>query len=75
VAGRALFLGRAAFWSWAVRGLWARREGKTRITISVEPYNADEAGIAAFDSAQGSMEGGFAGSLAKLEAHLASLQK
>ncbi len=50
-------------------------EGKTRITISWEPYNSDEAGIAAFDSARSGMEGGFAGSLAKLEAHLASLQE
>ncbi len=48
--------------------------GKTRITISWEPYNADDAGIAAFDGARSGMEGGFAGSLAKLEAHLASLQ-
>ena len=50
-------------------------EGKTRITISWEPYNADEAGINAFDGARDSMEGGFAGTLAKLEAYLASLQK
>ena len=50
-------------------------ENKTRITISFEPYNADDAGIAAFEGARSSMEGGFAGSLAKLEAHLASLQK
>lgn len=49
-------------------------EGKTRITISWVPYNSDDAGIAAFDGARSSMEGGFAGSLAKLEAHLASLQ-
>lgn len=49
-------------------------EGKTRITISWEPYNADEAGIAAFDGARSGMEGGFAGTFAKLEAHLASLQ-
>ena len=49
--------------------------GKTRITISWEPYNADEAGIATFDEGRKSMEGGFAGTLDKLDAYLVSLQK
>lgn len=49
--------------------------GKTRITISWEPYNSDDAGVETFDQARPSMEGGFAGTLAKLEAHLASLQQ
>ncbi len=50
-------------------------EGKTRLTISWEPYNADDAANTAFDTARTSMEGGFGGMLAKLETYLTSLQK
>jgi uncharacterized protein YndB with AHSA1/START domain len=50
-------------------------DGKTRLTITWEPYNSDDAGNAAFDTARASMEGGFGGTFRKLEAYLADLQK
>jgi uncharacterized protein YndB with AHSA1/START domain len=46
----------------------------TRLTITWRPYNADEAGIRAFEAGRASMTGGFSGTLAKLEAYLAQLQ-
>lgn len=46
--------------------------GKTRLTISWHPYEADEAGLAAFDGARSSMQGGFAGMFETLDAHLAA---
>ena len=49
--------------------------GKTRITISWQPYNSDEAGNTAFDNARSSMEGGFGATFEKLEAYLEGLQK
>jgi uncharacterized protein YndB with AHSA1/START domain len=47
--------------------------GQTRMTISWQPHESDDAGNATFDSARPGMEGGFAGSFAKLEAYLAEL--
>jgi uncharacterized protein YndB with AHSA1/START domain len=49
-------------------------QGKTRLTISWLPHNSDEAGNATFDSARNGMEHGFAGTLAKLESYLKTLQ-
>ena len=49
--------------------------GMTRLAISWAPYDADEAGVKAFDAGRASMTGGFSGTLAKLEAYLAQLQK
>jgi uncharacterized protein YndB with AHSA1/START domain len=46
----------------------------TRLTISWQPYESDEAGIRAFDAGRASMTGGFGSMLAKLEAYLATLQ-
>lgn len=45
---------------------------RTRMTISWVPYEPDEAGLAAFDAARGSMEQGFTGQFVNLEAHLAA---
>ena len=50
-------------------------DGKTRITITWQPYNSDEAGHAAFEKGRSGMEHGFGGTFAKLEAYLESLQK
>lgn len=50
-------------------------DGKTRIIITWQPYNSDEAGQAAFDKGRTGMEHGFSGTFAKLEAYLESLQK
>jgi uncharacterized protein YndB with AHSA1/START domain len=50
-------------------------ERKTRITITWAPYDSDEAGETAFDNARGSMQGGFGGTFAKLEAYLEQLQR
>jgi uncharacterized protein YndB with AHSA1/START domain len=46
----------------------------TRLTITWQPYNADEAGIRVFEAGRASMTGGFGGTFAKLEAYLAQLQ-
>jgi uncharacterized protein YndB with AHSA1/START domain len=46
----------------------------TKLTISWHPYNSDEAGNATFEQSRSSMDQGFAGTFAKLEAYLASLQ-
>ena len=50
-------------------------DGKTRITITWQPYNSDEAGHAAFDKGRAGMEHGFGGVFDKLETYLESLQK
>lgn len=49
--------------------------GMTRLTISWRPYQSDEAGAKTFEAGRASMTGGFSGTLAKLEAYLAQLQK
>jgi len=46
----------------------------TRYTLTWQPYESDEAGIAAFDGAREGMQAGFAGTFAKLDAYLARLQ-
>lgn len=48
--------------------------GQTRLTISWQPYNADEASIATFDGARAGMDQGFGGTFVKLEAYLAQMQ-
>ena len=48
--------------------------GATTYTISWQPHQSDEAGIAAFDGARGGMQAGFAGTFAKLDAYLAKIQ-
>jgi uncharacterized protein YndB with AHSA1/START domain len=48
--------------------------GKTKLSVSWEPYESDEAGNATFDSARPGMEMGFGGTFTKLEAYLAQLQ-
>jgi uncharacterized protein YndB with AHSA1/START domain len=48
--------------------------GKTLLTISWRPHNSDEAGRMAFENGRAGMQGGFSGTLAKLEAYLESLQ-
>jgi uncharacterized protein YndB with AHSA1/START domain len=47
---------------------------RTRVTVTWAPYESDAAGEAAFDSARGSMTGGFTGTFDKLEAYVAKLQ-
>jgi len=49
-------------------------EGATASSISWQPHDSDEAGIAAFDGARDGMQAGFAGTFAKLDAYLAKLQ-
>ncbi|NML46637.1 SRPBCC domain-containing protein [Ramlibacter sp. G-1-2-2] len=46
--------------------------GRTRMTISWLPYEADDAGRVTFDAARAGMGQGFAGMWAKLEAYLKS---
>lgn len=43
---------------------------RTKVTITWEPWNSDEAGLSTFDAARGSMEQGFGGTFAKLETYL-----
>jgi uncharacterized protein YndB with AHSA1/START domain len=45
-------------------------DGRTRITITWQPYNSDPAGHAAFDKGRTGMEHGFGGVFAKLEPYL-----
>jgi len=49
-------------------------ETTTRVTISWQPYEANEIENATFDSARDGMTHGFGGSFAKLEAYLARVQ-
>lgn len=49
--------------------------GKTLLTIAWAPYNSDAAGEKTFEAGRVSMQGGFAGTLAKLEAYLEQLQR
>jgi uncharacterized protein YndB with AHSA1/START domain len=42
----------------------------TKVTITWQPWNSDEAGLSTFDAARGGMEQGFSGTFAKLEAYL-----
>ncbi|MES2183441.1 MAG: SRPBCC domain-containing protein [Pseudomonadota bacterium] len=49
-------------------------DGKTKLSVSWQPYASDEAGNATFDSARPGMEMGFGGTFTKLEAYLAQLQ-
>jgi len=48
--------------------------GATAYTISWQPHESDEVGIATFDSARAGMQAGFAGTFAKLDAYLEQLQ-
>jgi len=48
--------------------------GKTRLAISWHPHESDDAGTATFEGARAAMQGGFAGTFAKLEGYLAQLQ-
>jgi uncharacterized protein YndB with AHSA1/START domain len=47
--------------------------GKTKLTITWQPYNADDTAVATFDGARPGMDQGFAGTFAALEAYLATL--
>lgn len=46
--------------------------GKTKMTVSWAPYEADDAANATFDAARAGMKQGFGGTFAKLDAHLAA---
>lgn len=48
--------------------------GSTRYTLTWQPHESDEAGIATFNAAHAGMNQGFAGTFAKLEAYLHKLQ-
>ncbi len=48
--------------------------GTTLLTLSWLPHDADEAGNQAFDAARNSMDGGFEGMFANLDAYLARLR-
>jgi hypothetical protein len=47
--------------------------GQTRVTISLVPYQSDEAGNATFDGERAGMAQGFEGTFRKLESYLATL--
>lgn len=47
---------------------------QTKLTITWEPYNSDEAGVAMFDGARPGMSGGWEGTFQALENYLMSLQ-
>ncbi|HXC64427.1 MAG TPA: SRPBCC domain-containing protein, partial [bacterium] len=47
--------------------------GKTKMTVTWMPYNADAAAIATFDGARPSMHQGFEGMFVSLEKYLAAL--
>ena len=49
--------------------------GKTKMTISWLPHNADDEGVATFDGARAGMDQGFGGMFEKMDAYLASLVK
>jgi hypothetical protein len=46
----------------------------TLYAITWQPHEGDAAGIASFDAAHAGMHGGFAGAIAKLDAHLLKIQ-
>jgi hypothetical protein len=46
----------------------------TVYTISWQPHESDDVGIATFDGARPGMQAGFAGTFAKLDAYLGQLQ-
>jgi uncharacterized protein YndB with AHSA1/START domain len=48
--------------------------GMTKLTITWQPYESDEAGNATFDGARAGMEQGFGGTFVKLESYLVELQ-
>lgn len=48
--------------------------GKTKLTITWQPYESDETGNAAFDAARDGMVQGFSGTFDKLATYLAELQ-
>ena len=48
-------------------------DGHTRVTVSWEPREADDAAVATFDAARAGMTQGFASLFAKLDAYLATL--
>lgn len=48
--------------------------GQTRLTVTWQPHNSDDAGRTTFDNARQGMEQGFAGTFAKLDSYLESLQ-
>jgi uncharacterized protein YndB with AHSA1/START domain len=48
--------------------------GRTRLTVSWQPWDADAAGNAIFNAAHSSMGMGFADNFSKLESYLAQLQ-
>lgn len=50
-------------------------DGGTEYTISWQPHESDEVGVATFDSARAGMEAGFGGTFAKLDTYLATLVK
>ena len=47
--------------------------GKTKMTVTWQPFNADDAAIATFDGARPSMHHGFEGMFVSLENYLATL--
>lgn len=49
--------------------------GRTTLKMRGVPYRASAAEIATFKAAHGGLQGGFAGTFAQLDAHLASLQQ
>ena len=57
-----------------VTGSYADAPNATVYTISWQPHESDEAGIATFDAARAGMQAGFAGTFAKLDAYLQQLQ-
>jgi len=65
----------AATWPLEILAMTTCEEvgGETKVTITWEPFNSDEAGNATFDAARAGMAMGFNGTLAKLEAYLAGL--
>jgi uncharacterized protein YndB with AHSA1/START domain len=58
---------------WAMTTFEDAGAGKTRLTVTWRPHEADEAAIATFDAGRPGMEQGFGGTFAKLESYLASL--
>jgi uncharacterized protein YndB with AHSA1/START domain len=47
--------------------------GSTKVTLTWQPWNSDDAGNASFDAARSGMEQGVGGTFAKLEAYLKSI--
>jgi uncharacterized protein YndB with AHSA1/START domain len=48
--------------------------GRTKVTITWAPYEADDVGNATFDTARAGMTQGFAGMFAKLDEYLATFR-